>query len=394
MPQSTSVQIVATVSLTFLAYLMIGLPLAVLPSFVNDRLGLGSVLAGLVVSAQYLATFANRAQAGRMADRTGPKRTVVLGLAVGGASGLFLLLASALAHAPIWSFAALLVSRVCLGFGESWVGTGTIMWAIGRVGARRTSTIISWNGVASYGAIALGAPLGVALNQAFGLWSIGAAVLGLGVLGLLLAWPKAPVAVVAGEQLAFRVVFWRVLPHGVALALGTSGFGVIATFVTLYYAANDWSGAAFALSVFGLCFVATRLVAASAIPRFGPLPAALVSLVVETAGLLTMWSAAGPLAALAGAALTGAGFSLVFPAIGVEAVALVPAPNRGAALGAYSVFFDIALGLAGPVAGAIAARHGYAATFLFAGFCTTAGALITLSLHWRARRQNQSVDSR
>ena len=59
--------------------------------------------------------------------------------------------------------------------------------------------------------------------------------------------------------------------------------------------------------------------------------------------------------ALAGAALSGFGFSLVFPALGVEAVNQVSAANRGAAVGAYSLFIDLSLGITGPLVGAVAA---------------------------------------
>ena len=383
--KTATAQIISTVALTFIIYLIVGLPLAVLPPYVHDRLGFGSFLAGLTISAQYLATLANRPQAGRMADSAGPKRTVLLGLATGAASGGFLLLAAILADAPSYGLASLLVSRLLLGFGESWVGTGAILWAIGRVGASHTSKVMSWNGVASYSAIALGAPIGVVIANLFGLAAIGIGVVVLGLAGVGMAWPKRAVATLPGKRLSFRVVFWRVLPHGVSLGLGTAGFGVIATFVTLYYASQGWSGAALCLSLFGVCFIAIRLVFAEAINRFGGFRTAIVSFAFETAGLLLLWSAASPVTALLGAALTGCGFSLVFPAIGLEAVALVSPPNRGAALGAYSVFFDISLGLSGPVAGIVAARHGYAATFLLGSVCTAAAILVTLWLSLRAR---------
>lgn len=45
-------RILSVVMFTFVCYLTIGLPLAVLPGFVHDHLGYNSVLAGLIISAQ------------------------------------------------------------------------------------------------------------------------------------------------------------------------------------------------------------------------------------------------------------------------------------------------------------------------------------------------------
>lgn len=47
-----------------------------------------------------------------------------------------------------------------------------------------------------------------------------------------------------------------------------------------------------------------------------------------------------PWMAKIGVLLAGAGFSLVFPALGVVAVKAVPQQNQGAALATYTVFMD------------------------------------------------------
>lgn len=86
-------RILSVVMFTFVCYLTIGLPLAVLPGFVHDHLGYNSVLAGLIISAQYFATLFSRPHAGRYADQLGPKKVVLFGLACCGASGLFYALA-------------------------------------------------------------------------------------------------------------------------------------------------------------------------------------------------------------------------------------------------------------------------------------------------------------
>ncbi|MCY1187482.1 putative MFS-type transporter YfcJ [compost metagenome] len=113
---------------------------------------------------------------------------------------------------------------------------------------------------------------------------------------------------------------------------------------------------------------------------------AIACLSVETLGLLLLWLAPSMELALAGAALTGFGFSLVFPALGVEAVNLVPASSRGAAVGAYSLFIDLSLGVTGPLAGAIAAGFGFGAIFLFAAVAALAGLAISLYLYRQAHR--------
>lgn len=386
-PAAITLQVISIVVFTFLCYLMIGLPMAVLPGYVHGDLGYGSVLAGLVISIQYVATLLSRSHAGRMADTVGPKQTAMIGLAACTASGGLMLVANLLSHMPALSLAALMAGRLVLGFGESWVGTGCIMWGIGRVGSAHTAKVISWSGICTYGALAIGAPLGVQLQTHWGFGAVGAAVLAAGVLGLALAAPRAKVAVVGGVRMAFSQVVARVLPHGLALGLASVGFGSIAAFVTLYYASHHWSGAALSLSIFGTFFVGTRLLLGRTIERLGGFRVAILSIGVEILGLLLLWLAGSPAMALAGAALTGSGFSLVFPSLGVEAVSRVPAANRGAALGAYSAFFDLSLGITGPVAGLIVSGFGYSAIFLFASLA----AAIAVSIAWALQRTAASA---
>ena len=384
-PNTVMVQILSTVLFTFLAYLTIGIPLAVLPGYVHLDLGYSSFIAGLAISVQYLSTFVTRAQAGRLVDTLGPKQTVMRGMLACTASGAFLILAAWSQPWPWLSLSLLLVSRGCLGIGESLVGTGAIIWGIGRIGAAQTARMISWNGIATYGALALGAPLGVALVHWFGFAAIGWAALTLALTGYLVARPRPTVPVVRGERLAFRLVLRRVLPYGIGLALGTIGFGAIATFITLYYASHQWANAAFSLTLFGGFFVGARLLFGNTINRFGGFRVATVSFLVEAAGLCILWLAGSADVAMAGAALAGFGFALIFPALGVEAVGLVETANRGAALGAYSVFLDLALGITGPLAGLIVGRFGYAEIFLFAAIGALCAMALCVSLQRRQR---------
>jgi len=205
-----------------------------------------------------------------------------------------------------------------------------------------------------------------------GAQAIGLVILLIGVFSLVLASRKDPVIIAPGKHLSFRRVLGRVVPHGMGLALGGVGYSVLATFVTLFYLSRNWSGAALCLTAFGLAFIVARLLFIQTINRFGGFPVAVACLAVESVGLLLLWIAPSPWMAMAGAAITGFGFSLVFPALGVEAVKRVTENDRGSALGVFTAFADVSFFLVGPLAGAVIGVFGYASAFLFALLCVLA----------------------
>ncbi|RDS84954.1 MFS transporter [Dyella monticola] len=379
--------ILSTVAFTFITYLTIGLSLAVLPTFVDANLGFGALLAGLAISVQYVATLLSRPQAGRMADHQGPKHTVISGLVMCAASGAFLLMAAWTGHRAWLSLGLIFLARLALGCAESCVGTGAITWGMGQVGHRHTARVISWNGVATYGALAAGAPLGVVINHHFGFASIGIVTLLLALCALPLARLKRATTVVSDERSPFRTVASRVVPYGIGLALGSIGFGCIATFITLFYASHGWPNAALALTVFGTVFVGVRFIFARSIPVLGGYRVAMASLSIEAIGLIVLCLASTATMAGIGAAIAGFGFSLVFPALGVEAVQRVPAHSSGSALGVYSVFMDVAMALTGPLGGWVASGMGYNAIYGFAAFAAVAAIVLAVVLHAQAMRE-------
>lgn len=183
----------------------------------------------------------------------------------------------------------------------------------------------------------------------------------------VIAFRKDPVPVTeGGEQLPFSRVLGRVAPHGMGLALGGIAFSVLATFIALFYASRHWNNAALCLTAFGLAFIAARVLLIHSITRFGGFPVAIASLLVEAVGMILLWLAAAPWMALTGASISGFGVSLIFPALGVEAVKHVPEYSRGTALGVYTAFADVSFFLTRPIAGAIIGVYGYPSAFLFA----------------------------
>ena len=345
------------------------------------RMGYHASLAGLVISIQYIATFLSRPWAGRISDRKGAKISVLWGMGACTLSGLLMLGAALLHRNPAWlSLTSLIASRLVLGVGESLGSTGATLWGISSAGPEHTAKVISYNGVSTYGALALGAPLGVVMETHWGLSSV--AILTIIVCALAYAWAamKPPVPVTPGEHLPFRNVLSRVTPHGMGLALGGVGYSALATFVTLFYLSRHWNGAALCLTAFGIAFIAARLLFIRTIGTFGGFPVARVCLIVESIGVLLLWLSTSPWMALCGAALTGFGYSLVFPALGVEAVERVPIENRGTALSVYTVFADVSFFMVGPLAGAVIGLFGYASVFLFALACVLAALAIVLVL--------------
>ena len=207
------------------------------------------------------------------------------------------------------------------------------------------------------------------------------------VLAMLVLRKRPDVVVVRGERLPFWSAFGRVAPCGLGLTLASIGYGTLTTFVTLFYLERGWSGAALCLSAFGVCFILSRLLFVNAVSRWGGYRVAIACMGVEAVGLALLWLAPSPMVALLGAGLSGFGLSLVYPALGVEAIKQVPSASRGAGLGAYAVFFDLALAIAGPVMGAIAARLGYAWIFCVAALLSLLGVGLTLMLWRRTRTQ-------
>jgi MFS family permease len=359
------------VLLVFLGFLSVGTPLSALSLYLHDQLGFSAVTVGAMIGVQSLATVLTRHRAGVISDRYGPKRAVLLGLPLAALSGICYMGAALLPVGREGSLAILLLGRLVLGFGESLFITGALSWGIGRLGMANTGKAMSWQGIAMFAAVGLGAPLGLFVQTAYGFAFVGT----LAAVAPVLAWLIALAVPATPASGSTRVPFYRVLGliwrPGLVLALATAPFAAMAAFIALDYAAKGWPSAGLAIAGFGAGYVAVRLFFSHLPDRLGGARVAAISLAIEALGQVLLWLAPNPHVALTGAIITGIGFSLVFPAMGVETTRRVPHEQRGRAVGNFTAFFDLSLLLTAPVVGVAVHGAGYPVVFLIGAVATT-----------------------
>ena len=349
---------------TFIAFLVTGIAMPVLPLHVHRGLGMGTVMVGLVTGAQFATALISRIRAGTLSDTAGAKRAVVIGMAAAVAAGLLYLLSMRFIQWPTLSACVLLVGRAMLGAAESFVITGALGWGLVLAGPRHSGKAIAWIGMAMYVAFALGAPLGTALYSRYGFAAIGIATALFPLGGLLFVALLRGIVPPSQARPSFLEVVGAVTVPGIGLALASLGFGAITTFIALLFAEKGWSAGWAAFTGFSGAFVIARLFFGHLPDALGGARVALVCLFVEAAGQAMIWRAPTPSIAIAGAILTGFGYSLVYPGFGIEAVRRVGPGSGGLAMGAFTAFLDLALGVSGPVLGWIASGAGVPAVFL------------------------------
>ncbi|WP_367161377.1 arabinose transporter, partial [Mesorhizobium sp.] len=358
-----------------------------LPLHLHDRLGFGPFAVGLVTGSQFVASLLSRIGAGNYADLRGGKRAVVVGLVAAALAGLIYLGSLALLAQPTASATVLFVGRAVLGAAESFIITGGVAWGLALAGGQNPGKVIAWIGMAMFAALALGAPIGSALYEAGGFAAIALATMVLPLATLLATLPMRGVkAAGSAAPQSWTSVAQAVWLPGVGAALSSLGYGAILSFAALLFAERGWHPAWLPFTAYAASLIAARLCFGHLPDSLGGARVAAIFVVVEAAGLLSIWLAPGPLVAVIGAGLTGLGYSLVYPGLGTEAVAHLPASSRGLAMGLYTVFLDVALGFGSPALGLIAASAGLRFVFLAAAAAALPALAIALLLRRRSAR--------
>lgn len=364
---------------TALGLLAIGATLPVLPRYVSGPLGAGDVSVGIVGGAFAITGLLFRPIGGAFADARGRKPVVVAGALLAGISGLLLFVP---AGVP-----GLIVSRLFLGAGEGMVYTAGSAWIVDMAPADRRGRVIGLYGLAIWGGLSLGPAIGDTLLHQFdyeAVWAFAAlAPLAGALIATRIPESYSPPAGSQPEGLGARaraLIAKESLWPGSALALTIVGYATLASFIVLHLDDRGIGHGAVVFTAFAATVVAMRIFGGGIPDRYGGARSAAVAAAVASCGSLLIAVAESLPAAIGGAMLMGAGFALVFPSLALLVVNHVPEERRGAAMGTFTAFFDVGVGVGSPLAGAVATLGGYGMSFALAAVAGLGTIVIALTV--------------
>jgi MFS family permease len=268
-----------------IAFLIIGFVLPVLPLHVHFGLGLSTFIVGVVTGSQFVASVISRVWAGQFADRRGTKRAVIVGLLGAVLSGLLYLASLAFTGRPWVSAGVLLAGRALLGAAESFIITGAAAWGLAVAGPQNAGRVIAWVGMAMFAAMAVGAPIGMALYSSGGFAGVAAATTLTPFLTLLLVAQLRAASGPRGAPAGFLKVARAVSMPGLGSALSSLGYGAMLAFSSLFAMERGWSPVWLSFTAFAFALVAARLFLGHLPDRLGGAKVALACIIIEASAL-------------------------------------------------------------------------------------------------------------
>jgi len=345
------VLVVASGLLYFIALSML---LPVLPRYVKNELGGGSIAVGVASGILFVGAILLRPFAGRIGDRVGRRVLIIAGAAIVAVSTAMY----GLVHAYAW----LLFARVLTGVGEAafFVGAATMITDLAP--AERRGEAVSYWSVAVYGGLAFGPVIGESLmgHDRFvltwivaGLFAATASVLGLFTRDV----PRADEPPVGGH-----LVHRAAIAPGTVLALSLIGLAGFNAFVPLY--TDDLHANPEGVFLcYGVLVLLVRIVGARLPDSLGPVRAGSLATAFAAAGLTIMTAWRGMPGLYAGTIVFAAGMSLLYPSLLLLALQGVPDSERASVVGTFSSFFDLSQAVGAFVCGAVVAATGNRGAF-------------------------------
>lgn len=370
----------------FAAFFSSYLRIPVMPLFAAT-LGAGPAQVGTINGAFMLTAGLLSIPAGLLADRTGRKLPIIAGLFATAASSLLV----TQCHQPGQMAAA----YILFGAGLAALAPGMLSLVADVMPSDRLGQAYGWYTTAIYIAMTLGPASGGYLAKALGLRQVfvvsGALLVAVAVLALLVL-PQGPPrhktdlhAALAGSVELLRNR--RLLACLLATAGSCVGFGVFLTFLPLYAALQGYDPAQVGLmfAAQAVTNVVGRVPIGRVADRFDRRWLVTFGLICLAVALVSLGQFVQLTQLMACAIVMGVGMALTFTAIGALIAELVPAVQRGLAMGMYNSCVYLGMMAGSTVMGIALKRIGYPTGFAVAGSV----ALVTLLLFFPMMREKQ-----
>lgn len=360
----TPVFVLITLS-TFAYFVSVGALIPTLPLYVEGPLGGGDVAVGLGIGAFSLSAVLLRPFVGRLSDARGRRLLLVTGAA--------LVTVSVAGYALVSSLIPLLVLRLVTGAGEAFFYVGAAAAINDIAPDERRGEALSFFSLALYAGMAIGPILGEAAlgdDRYVAAWLLAAGAAGL---ALLLGWKvpdTRPPDVVPG---AAPLIHRAALVPGSVLAASVWGLAGFSAFVPLYARELGLEGSSYVFATYSSLVLALRLFGARIPDQLGTRLTSRLALTASAIGMAVMGFVDAAWGLFVGGAIFGVGQALAFPALMSIAVRGAPASERGAVVGTFTAFFDLAFGLGAVSLGAVASVFGYEGSFRMAALVALGG---------------------
>lgn len=352
----------------FFSLLGIGASLATVPFFVLRQLHGGNVEAGVAVAALSVAVVVARPVAGRLGDRHGYKIVML--------SGTVICILAGLAYYGAHDIGVLIAVRILHGAGEGSVYTGGAAWLVSLCPPERRGRIVGLYGICMWLGITLGTLAGTVAMRVAGFDAVWAFCAVAGAAGLLsVASKAAPQRPQAADARSSLLPAAAVMP-GLSVSLAALGYAALAAFVSLHMLAHGVSNGIAGFDAFGFTYIGVRLFIGNVPDRLGPRQVAFWSAIVEAAGLVIVALATNLVTVIIGGLVIGAGLSLLFPSLAILVINRAPDSQRGAALGAFTSFWDLGIAVGAPASGAIASLTNYTDIYYVMAACAVISAVL------------------
>ena len=363
--RSTGVRFALLCGATLFEFVALGIYLSALPLFVTEELGASRSTVGLAVGGFSLTAVLLRPSVGRGIDRQGRRLFLAAAPAI--------LVATSAGFVVTGAVPAVVVLRLLQGVAGACFYTAAATVATDLAPEGRRAEYLARFSLFLYGGLAIGPALGEAVVDAYGYgwtWTVAGAA-AFASLAVALSLPETrPVGRDSdGVELAAvpraravglaRYLHPAAVGPGLVIITAAVGYTAITAFSSLYARHIGMSSSGPLYVTFAMSVIVVRLFAGRLADRHGRIAVALPGMALAAAGMGLLALQPAPALAFVGVGGFGAGFSLVFPALMALTVDRVPEAERGAAVGSFTVFFDIGSTTGSYAVGAVADRYGF-----------------------------------